>query len=194
MIVTIGARGTRSSGLSGFWFSASICSSASACFLTSSSQPNSRAMDSAMSGSRTALMVTSNPWPISLPMRSVERTPIASDRERTVIGSCTGTLPLRGMVGLMVLGRKPGRRLRWVSVSSSRRPTPPRLGSGTVWPSLRAFWRSLRSLCRSSRPATPGVPRRWGFLAPPFSPPSSSSSISSTTAPGFPGVCCCKAR
>ena len=129
MMVTIGARGRRSSGLSGFLASATYCPSASCGRLISNSQPASAAIISAMSGSTGELMVMvgGRPWPISLKSSSPERLPMASESERTVIGKSIGTFPLRGWVGPLTLTFFGLNRTR--GPSSSSRPTAPRLTS-----------------------------------------------------------------
>ena len=82
-----GGRSTSSSEVSSGVKASSRSSSAVRAWTTSSSTPNSRASIVAVSSSRLALMVTICPMPfIILRMRSVARTPIASERLRTLIG------------------------------------------------------------------------------------------------------------
>src|SRR6516225_6192620 len=100
MMVTIGARRTRSSSLSTRSDAARRRSSASAWRRISSSTSASSATVSASSSSMTELILIvfgaprSSSWNVSLPIFQ----PIASDKARTVMGDEMGTLPTRGIV------------------------------------------------------------------------------------------------
>ena len=108
-----------SSGASSLWSSASSFSSASGGLRMSNSQWQSTASNSAISGSMVELMFRpwAKPCPINLKRSSPDLMPGACPKERTVIGTSIGTLPIRGMVACCRFLRRsrvlsPGRRRR----------------------------------------------------------------------------------
>ena len=116
---------------------------------------------------------------------------MASDSERTVIGSWIGTLPLRGMVGPCAFAAC-GRRCLRCAVSVvvlEHGDARARRSRTSIRPSCAAAAARCGALWRSSRPATPPTARRLASLFLPL-PPSSSSSISSsvTTVHGLAGA------
>ena len=148
MTVTTGARGAKSSGesCSCNWF-VSISSTFDG-RLMSNSQPISWATKSANVGSKIELMVMlgSAPWSLRRNTKSPQRTPIDSDRDRTVIGEEMGTLPFRGWVGpplCFCLTLRSRSLVRCGRSSSANRRTRVPWRSASV--------RSLRSLARSLR-------------------------------------------